>query len=125
MLKVEDVDNIILKSIKNSICTDLKSGYVSLEIQRLSNIAAFLDPRFTQLDPFVAEIDREDLVKDVITEVLLGCKQNHQDNESVESSQLNDDMTAPATKKRRSSFQIIGLCNYHTLSYSNQFIMCG
>ena len=106
-LKVEDTDTTILKSIKNAICTDLKSRYEPLEIQRLLNIAAFLDPSFKQLDPFVAEIDREDVVEDVITEVLLTCDQDHQDNEAVElSSQLNDDETEPAKKKRRSSFQI-------------------
>ena len=33
-LKVEDEDSIILKSIKNANCTDLKSRYESLEIQR-------------------------------------------------------------------------------------------
>ena len=65
------------------------------------NIAAFLDPRFKQLDPFVAEINREDVVEDVITEVLLACDQDHQDNESVESFQLDDDETAPARKKRK------------------------
>lgn len=101
-LKIEDKDTTILKSIKNAICTDLKSRYEPLEIQRLLNIAAFLDPRFKQLDPFVAEIDREDVVEDVITEVLLTCDQDHQDNEAVElPSQLDDDETAPATKKRK------------------------
>ena len=32
------------------------------KIQRLLNIAAFLDPRFKQLNPFVAEIDCKDAV---------------------------------------------------------------
>ena len=72
-----------------------------------------MDPRFKQLDLFVAEIGSEDLVEDAITEVLLACDQDHQDNEGVELSQLDDDETAPATKKRkekkrRSSFQTIG-----------------
>ena len=49
--------------------TDLKSQYASLEIQRLLNVGAFLDPRFKQLDPFVAEADHEDVVEDVISEI--------------------------------------------------------
>ena len=89
-LKVEATDTTILKSIENAICTDLKSWYEPLEIQRLLNIVAFLDPRFKQLDPFLAEIDREDVVGDVITEALLTCDQDYQDNKAVElSSQLD------------------------------------
>ena len=41
------------------------------------------------------------MVEDVITEVLLACDQDHQDNESVVSSELDDDETASATKKRK------------------------
>ena len=41
------------------------------------------------------------MVEDVITEVLLAYDQDHQDNESVVSSQLDDDETASATKKRK------------------------
>ena len=66
------------------------------------NIAAFLDPRFKHLNPFVAEIDCEDVVEDIITEHLLTCDQDHQDNEAVELlSLLDDDETAPATKKKK------------------------
>ena len=68
------------------------------------NTAAFLDPRFKQLDSFVAENDREDVIEDVITEVLLTCDQDHQDNKTVDSSsQLDDDdeEIGPATKKRK------------------------
>ena len=108
-LKIEGTDTTILKSIKNAICTDLKSRYESLEIQRLLNIAAFLDPRFKQLDPFVAEVDREDVVEQVITEVLLNCDQeiqDDQDNDTVELVTLMDDNqqleeTGPAIKKRK------------------------
>ena len=108
-LKVEGKDSTILKSIKNAICTDLKSRYESLEVQRLLNIAAFLDPRFKQLDPFVAEVDREDVVEQVITEILLNCDQeiqDDQDNDTVELVALMDDdqqleETGPAIKKRK------------------------
>ena len=108
-LKVEGKDSTILKSIKNAICTDLKSIYESLEVQRLLNIAAFLDPRFKQLDPFVAEVDREDVVEQVITEILLNCDQeiqDDQDNDTVELVALMDDdqqleETGPAIKKRK------------------------
>ena len=73
------------------------------------NIAAFLDPRFKQLDPFVAEVDREDVVEQVITEVLLNCDQeiqDDQDNDTVELVALMDDdqqleETGPAIKKRK------------------------
>ena len=80
----------------------------------LLNTAAFLDPRFKQLDPFVAENDREDVIEDVIIEVLLTCDQDHQDNKTVDSSsQLDDDdkeirRASHKEKKRRSSFQVIG-----------------
>jgi len=78
----------------------------------LLNFAAFLDPRFKQLDPFVVETEREDVIEDVVSEILLTYEDEHQDDDIVESSQVDDDEdfeeTEPATKKRRSSIQFTG-----------------
>lgn len=102
-LKENNTDSIVLKSTKQAIRTDLKSRYESLEVQRLLHVAAFLDPRFKKLDPFVAEGDREDVVEDVIAEVLRICEQD--DHGTVQLPQLEDseesEDTGPATKKRK------------------------
>jgi len=70
------------------------------------NVAAFLDPIyiFKQLDPFVAETEREDVIEDVISELLFSCEE---DNDTTELPQMDDDddedseQIGPATKKRK------------------------
>ena len=100
-LKEDDKDSTIVKSVKHAICTDIKSRYVS----GLLNVAAFLDSRFKQLDPFVAETDHEDVVKDVISEILFTCEEYLNDKIVELPSRLDDDeddeQTGPATKKRK------------------------
>jgi len=71
ILKLGGKDSTLLKAITNAICTGLNSQYKSLEVLRFLNTAAFLDLKFEQLDPFVAEADCEDVVKQVFTAVYL------------------------------------------------------
>ena len=48
-----------------------KERYCSAEVKKNILIAAFLDPRFKDLDPFVERIDRIDVVQDVKTELVM------------------------------------------------------
>ena len=47
-----------------------------------------MDPRFKQLDPFVAETEHEDVIEDVISEILLSYEE---DNDTAELPQMDDD----------------------------------
>jgi len=46
-----------------------------VEVQRLLNVAAF----------FVAETFWQDVIEDIISEVLCICKEEHQDDDTVEA----------------------------------------
>ena len=48
------------KALKEAILTDLCRRYSSLNQQELLHAAAFLDPRFKDLDPFISETERKD-----------------------------------------------------------------
>ena len=67
VLKVDENDT---NSGKNSIENNLCSRYASLDLQQIYHIAAFVDPRFKDLDPFIPESDREDVRESVKLEKL-------------------------------------------------------
>ena len=60
-LKVNEDDNVNLKRIKETMLEDLQDEYSSPAITEIFNIAAFLDPRFKELDPFIPVNERVDV----------------------------------------------------------------
>ena len=58
------------KALKEAILTDLHRCYASLNQQEMLHTAAFLDPRFKDLDPFVPEMERKDVQESVKLEML-------------------------------------------------------
>ena len=67
---MEDDDTPSGKALKEAILTDLSRRYSSLNQQEILRTAAFLDPRFKDLDPFVPETERKDVQESVKLEML-------------------------------------------------------
>ena len=57
-LKVDGGDTPSGKHLKEAIATDLRHGYASLNQQQILRAAAFLVPRFKDLEHFVPESNR-------------------------------------------------------------------
>lgn len=57
-LSVTYNDSPTMKNIKGAISEDLKHRYQNKTLQLLFKKCAYLDPRFKDLDPFVAEDER-------------------------------------------------------------------
>jgi len=62
---------------------DLQHRYSTPDIQTLLDIAAFLDPRFKDLDPIVAVTDRVDVEESVKLEILGLVEDGSEDNDGV------------------------------------------
>ena len=60
-LKVNEDDNVNLKRIEETMLEDFKDRYSSPAITETLNIAAFLDPQFKELDPFIPVDERVDV----------------------------------------------------------------
>ena len=58
------------KALKEAILTNLRHRYSSLNQQEMLHAAAFLDPRFKDLDPFIPETERKDVQESVKLEML-------------------------------------------------------
>ena len=69
VLKVSEEDSQTTKQLKQAILLDLQCCY-SQDIQALLDISAFLDPRFKDLDPFVAVTERVYIEEAVKLEIL-------------------------------------------------------
>ena len=70
VLKVGEDDTPSGKALKEAILTDLNRRYSSQNQQEMLHTAAFLDPRFKDLDPFVSETERKDVHESVKLEML-------------------------------------------------------
>ena len=69
-LKVNDGDSTNLQNIKEAMLEDFEERYSSPDIANILNVAAFIDPRFKELDPFVPVADRNDVKTSVKLELL-------------------------------------------------------
>lgn len=70
VLQVKEDDTPSGKALKEAILTDLRRRYSSLNQQEMLHAAAFLDPRFKDLDLFVPEKERKDIQESVKLEIL-------------------------------------------------------
>lgn len=61
-LNEKEVDSPKTRDIKNAMAADLKSRYTETNISEMLNIAAFLDPRFKPLKPFLTDAQREETI---------------------------------------------------------------
>lgn len=102
-LKVRD-DSSNLKAIKKAIATDLQERYRPVSIKRAINIAAFLDPRFKDLDPFVKKEVREDVIEDVKMELLQFPSTSDNTDQDAETEA---EPTEPASKKKRGALSYL------------------
>lgn len=77
------------KQLKEAIATDLYHRYASLNQQQMLCAAAFLDPRFKDLDPFVPETDRKDVREAVKLEMLKLPVAGEQTDETQSEAETN------------------------------------
>ena len=117
-LKVNEDDNVNLKRIKETMLEDFQDRYSSPAITEILNIAAFLDPRFKGLDPFIPVNERVDVKERVKLQLLMfaPATTEHSDRELREATTsssvttnitdtvvtTDDGETAPTAKKAKS-----------------------
>ena len=114
-LKVNEDDNVNLKRIKETMLEDFQDRYLSPAITEILNIAAFLDPRFKELDPFIPVNERVDVKECVKLQLLMLAPAATEESdrglrEATTSSSVatdttvttDDGETAPASKKAKS-----------------------
>ena len=70
-LKINLEDSSTLKSIKKAISSDLEERYCNTQVKRTLLKAAFLDPRFKSMDPYVNKEKQCDVIEDVKTELVM------------------------------------------------------
>ena len=104
-LKPEDNDSSSSKHIKAAIAEDLKNRYSTYDVRHTLNVAAFLDPRFKDLDPFILEEDRDDIKEDVKMELL----QLAESIETESQDQNVDKPVEPPSPKRKKSGPVSAL----------------
>ena len=68
-LKITDSDTAIAKEVKSEIKRDLQERYHTVAIERVMNVAAFLDLHYKEL-PFLDEISRRKIIDQVEDELL-------------------------------------------------------
>ena len=68
-LKVNDGDTSTIKEVKKVIKSDLASRYQSTSIQKLMNVATYLDPRYKDL-PFLDDVAKKMMIDDVQDELV-------------------------------------------------------
>ena len=79
VLKVSEEDSQATKQLKQAILLDLQYCY-SQDI----HISAFLDPRFKDLDPFVAVTDRVEIEEAVKLEILELVEDKSESNDNID-----------------------------------------
>ena len=112
-LKSNPDNSSTLKNIKSAIASDLQERYGSIRVKRSLLKAAFLDPRFKDMDSYVKIENRCDVIEDVKMELIMKfvgeeIVQDDQENEAMKSSenQSHDesdeptDSTEPPLKKK-------------------------
>lgn len=97
VLKVKD-DTPSCKHLKEAIATDLSHRYASLDQQQMLHAAAFLDPRFHDLDPFILETDRTDVEESVKLE-MLELTEQAQSEEETNTQSSESEQVPPHTKR--------------------------
>ena len=95
-LKVNEDDNMNLKKIKETMLEDFQDRYSSPAITEVLNIAAFLDPRFKELDPFIPVNERVDVKERVKLQLLMFApadteESNRELREATTSSSITTD----------------------------------
>ena len=95
-LKVTSSDTAVAKEVKEAIRRDLHARYQNVAVQRLMNVATFLDPRYKEL-PFLSHISKRTVIDQVEDELL-----------SMESTELTEpeapqeeDEEPPAKKAKK------------------------
>ena len=102
-LKVGNDDSNHMRLIKQVIATDLQTRYRSQSVTEMINTAAFLDPRFKDLDPFIPQENHDDIIEDVKRELFqVSANLSDDTDKEIESSESTDATTEepPAKKKR-------------------------
>ena len=101
-LSHKDENNPAIKCVKDAIANDLNVRYTSRETTLMLSMSAFLDPRFKDLNLFVDEDDKIDVLEEVKLELLNLVKRSDYDNGSTQSrNETQDEIEEPAKKKSK------------------------
>ena len=96
-LRADDSDASTAREVKKAIRNDLQERYQSAAVQRIMNIATYLDPRYKEL-PFLDVISKRRMIDDVQDE-LLGLEAEVQ--EASEEATSQEETNEPSPKKRK------------------------
>ena len=106
-LKVGNDDSNHMRLIKQVIATDLQTRYRSLSVTEMINTAAFLDPRFKDLDPFIPQENHDDIIEDVKRELFqVSANLSDDTDKEIESSNRCNNRRASCKKEKRSNMYI-------------------
>ena len=94
-MKIDENDTNSGKNLKQTIENDLCSRYASLDLQQIHHIAAFVDPHFKDLDPFIPESDREDVRESVKLEMLKLTENDNSEAGAHSGKQASDSQPDP------------------------------
>ena len=106
-LKVKEDDNANLKRIKETMLEDFQDRYSSPGILEIINIAAFLDPRFKELDPFIPASERVDVKENVKLRLLMFARGTTEENGTPDCPEtptpdnielIEENLSAPSSK---------------------------
>ena len=97
-LKVHDSDASTAREVKKAIRNDLQERYQSAAVQRIMNVATFLDPHYKEL-PFLDVISKRRMIDDVEDELLGLEAEVH--GASEEATSTSQETNEPPPKKHK------------------------
>ena len=98
-LKVSETDSTLVKEVKRAIKGDLQGRFQSPAIQKIVNVATYLDPRYKEL-PFLDERNKQRIVDDVRDELLELDTTEPTDQEEPPSTDSEVSEQPPAKKRK-------------------------
>lgn len=107
-LLITETDSGVIKEVKIAINRDLKERFQSSEVQKIINVATYLDPRYKEL-PFVDEVTKVSILSKVEDE-LLAMEVMGPQSASIDErrGQLDDDDLPPPKKKKGPISTLLG-----------------
>ena len=99
-LSVANDDSPTTKKIKNAIQDDLKECFQDEGMQLMFQKCAYLDPRFKDLDPFILEDERCDVIEAVKLDMLEYVNEE-EDEPNEEVTEETDLSTSAVSRKEK------------------------
>ena len=98
-LKITQGDSATSKAVKQEIKKDLDDRYHKPAVERIINMATFLDPRYKEL-PFLDSYSKREIV-DMVEEELISLESDSTNQELRTEEVVDDDLDPPVSKKKK------------------------